>query len=65
MNEAITIQLSIADRGKNPTLENNVAWSATVRQLECPDKAFIASYDKLLGKITGKHFKISKLIQPK
>lgn len=49
MNNAIVIQLSIANRGINSTLENNVAWSATVRQLECPEKAFIASYDKLLG----------------
>lgn len=53
MNEAIAIQLSIADRGRNPSLDNNVAWSATVRQLECPDKAFIASYNKLLGNMNG------------
>lgn len=53
MNDAIAIQLSVADRARNPSLDNNVAWSATVRQLECPDKAFIASYNKLLGNMNG------------
>lgn len=49
MNEAIEIQLNISDRLENPTL-GAVMWSATVHQLECPEKSFISSYDKLLGK---------------
>lgn len=49
MSDSVSINVRVADRMKDPSL-GAVLWSATVRQLECSEKAFLLQYDKFLGK---------------
>lgn len=48
MSDSISINIRVADRMNDPSL-GAVMWSASVRQLECSEKAFISQHDKFLG----------------